>query len=207
MYSAIGSDLHVNYPTLGYDLEPQGLVSIRNIAPNVLLIALNQRTVYINRKGCCVMARPRLLPSDAELTKMVEKGMSHQEIRDEIERAYHVNVSRSTVSVAIMRAGLSEEGHRYKDTVPWKVRTGHATEYPVRMLRLLGRDKSGQPLDRNEQKRLASWLEMLERERVVVAYCPDSEGEGFHYVDEKYRQGPNADIPIRVKILLPEEIA
>jgi hypothetical protein len=138
---------------------------------------------------------------------MVDKGMSHQEIRDEIERSYHVNVSRSTVSVAIMRAGLSEEGHRYKDTVPWKVRMAHATEYPVRMLRLLGRDRAGLPLDRTEAKRLASWLEMLDRERVIVAYCPDAEGEGFHYVDEKYRQGPNADVPIRVKILLPEEIA
>jgi hypothetical protein len=138
---------------------------------------------------------------------MVNKGMTHQEIRDEIERVWHVNVSRSTVSVAIMRAGLSEEGQRYRDTVPWKVRMVHATEYPVRMLRLLGRQRAGLPLDRNEAKRLTSWLEMLDRERVVIAYCPDALDEGFHYVDEKYRQGPNADIPIRVKILLPEEIA
>jgi hypothetical protein len=153
------------------------------------------------------MARPRILPSDKELEKMVNKGMSHQEIRDEIERVWHVNVSRSTVSVAIMRAGLSDEGHRYNDTVPWRVRMAHATEYPVRMLRTLGRQRAGLPLDHTEAKRLASWLDMLERERVIVAYCPDSLDQGFHYVDEKYRQGPHADIPIRVKILLPEEIA
>jgi hypothetical protein len=49
MYSAIGSDLHVNYPTFGDDLEPQSLVSIRNNASNVLLNYLHERNVYINK--------------------------------------------------------------------------------------------------------------------------------------------------------------
>ena len=152
------------------------------------------------------MGRPRLLPPDSELEKMLNEGLSHQEIRDEIERKFHISVSRSTVSVALMRAGLTEEGHRYKDTLPWRLRMEHVTEYPARMLRLLGRRRKGNPLDRREEVRLNSWLDMLERERVIVAYAPNTD-DGFHYVDEKYRQGPNKDVPIRVRILLSEEIA
>lgn len=40
---------------------------------------------------------------------------------------------------------------------------------------------------------------------VVVAYCPDHE-DGFLYVDETFRQGPNPEIPIRVRTLRLDEI-
>lgn len=73
------------------------------------------------------------------------------------------------------------------------------------MLRLLGRRRAGIPLDVDSEQRLDSFLAMLERERVVVAYCPDHE-DGFLYVDESLRGGPNPEIPIRVQVLRAYEV-
>jgi hypothetical protein len=137
---------------------------------------------------------------------MVEAGMTHAEIAAECERITGHKVARSTVSAALSRAALvKKEGHRYYETVPWRVQPEHASEYAVRMLRLLGRRRAGIPLDIDSEQRLDSFLAMLERERVVVAYCPEHE-DGFLYVDEALRAGPNPDIPIRVQVLRLSEV-
>jgi hypothetical protein len=47
---------------------------------------------------------------------------------------------------------------------------------------------------------------MLERERVIIAYCPEDE-DGFLYVDERLRWGPDEDIPVREKVLRLAHIA
>lgn len=152
------------------------------------------------------MPAHKLLPPDSELRKMVDQGMTHAEIASECERLTGHKVARSTVSAALSRAALTtKEGHRYFDCVPWRVRPEHASEYAVRMLRLLGRRREGIPLAEQDEQRLDSWLGMLERERVIVAYAPEHE-DGFLYVDEELRSGPNPDIPIRVQVLRLSEI-
>jgi hypothetical protein len=99
----------------------------------------------------------------------------------------------------------TKEGHRFFETVPWRVQPVHAAEYPVRMLRLLGRRRAGIPLDDDSSARLDSWLAMLERERVVVAYAPEGK-DGFLYVDERFRGGPNPNVPIRVQAVRAWEV-
>lgn len=141
------------------------------------------------------MAAPRLLPPTTELAKMVEAGLTHQQIADQIQASTGITVARSTVSVALSKAGLARDGMRYRDELPWRVRAEHLTQYPARMLRLLGRSRAGKSLGDEEQDRLDAWLESLEERALVVAYVP--EGDGFIYVDaDEINDGANG-IPIR----------
>lgn len=137
----------------------------------------------------------RILPPAAELQKMLDAGMTHQEIADEIAKRTGEPVARSTVSAAISRAGLSGTMPRYREVIPWKVKVGHLNEYPARMLRLYGRRRDGYSLTDEEAKRLESWLLMLDSENAVVGYDPDNEEQGFHYVLSQTGDG-YMDIPI-----------
>lgn len=130
------------------------------------------------------MAAPRLLPPTSDLAKLVEQGLTHQEIADHINETMGVLVSRSTVSVALSRAGLAKGAMRYKDELPWKVKSEHITQYPARMLRLLGRRRAGVALTDDEVDRLDAWLESLEEKGLVVAYVPDGDGFIYVYADE-----------------------
>jgi len=141
------------------------------------------------------------LPPEAELRRFMEEGRTHAEIRVECERVAGRRFANATTSAMLSRASMTtKEGHRYFESIPWRIRPEHATEYAARMLRLLGRRRTGVPLSDDDTAHLDSWLGMLERERLVVAYRPDAE-EGFRYVDEELRSGPNPDIPIRVQPL------
>lgn len=146
------------------------------------------------------------LPPDSDLERMVDDGMTHAEITAECERITGQRLARSTVSAALSRVALnSTTGHRYFECLPWRVRPEHASEYPARVLRLLGRLRTGYPLHEGDQQRVDSWLATLERERVIVAYCPESE-DGFLYVDEALRSGPHPEIPIRVQTIRWNEV-
>lgn len=150
------------------------------------------------------MAAPRLLPPVSDLARMVDAGMTHQQIADRIEEATGIQVSRSTVSAALSRAGLSSVGNRYKTEIPWKVKAEHLTQYPARMLRLLGRRRSGGDLSETDGERLDAWLEALDERGLVVAYAPT--GDGFIYVDADER-GDGADgVPIRKRTITADEL-
>lgn len=150
------------------------------------------------------MAAPRLLPPIQELRKLVEAGYSHSDIAEHVERLTGIPVSRSSVSSALSRAGLTSEPPRYKDEIPWKVRTQHLTQYPARMLRLLGRERAGLELSHEDHLRLAGWLHSMEDKNIVVAYAP--EGPGFIYVTaDEVNDGMNG-IPIRRRLITPDEL-
>lgn len=146
------------------------------------------------------MARPRILPDAKTLKRWVEvEHLTHAQIAERIYRETGEQVARSTVSAALSRAGLAGTRPRYKRTLPWTVTTIHLAEYPARMLRLLGRRLDGErPLNDEENRRLDSWLDMLEAERMVVAYDPDNLEQGFHYIDRGRGDGKDG-IPIRRK--------
>jgi hypothetical protein len=148
------------------------------------------------------MPAPRLLPSDRELGRLVEQGLTHQEIADWVLEHLGHRVSRSTVSVALSRAGLSKEAMRYKRELPWKVKADHLTEYPARMLRLLGRRRAEGELTDDEDARLDAWLEALEEREIVVAYSPE---RGFLYVDADEIGDGNDGIPIRRRAIGEDE--
>lgn len=150
------------------------------------------------------MAAPRILPPTQELRKLVEAGLTHADIVEHLRETSGLMVSRSAVSSALSRAGLTKETPRYREEVPWKVRGEHLTEYPVRMLRLLGRRRAGFELSGDEAVRLDAWLEGLKEKSLVVAYAPDA--GGFLYVDDDEVDDGKGGIPIRTRIVTPDEI-
>ena len=143
------------------------------------------------------MGRPRILPPTNELIRMFEDGMTHQQIAERVFADTGQRVSRSTVSAALHRAGKTRGKKRYKDEVPWKVSQDHLAEYPVRMLRLLGRRNHGLDVNPADTIRLDNWLSLLEAENAVVAYDPTNPVQGFHYVERRPDDATNG-IPIRV---------
>lgn len=146
------------------------------------------------------MPAVRLLPDNNTLQRWVEEGLTHQQIADRVFQQTGNTVSRSTVSAALHRAGLTEPAPRYKDELPWHVKVQHITEYPARMLRLLGRRRLGDELNETDEKRLDSWLKQLEDQHAVVAYDPDSR-YGFYYVEKDDKTDGRDGIPIRVQVV------
>lgn len=146
------------------------------------------------KEGSSAMAPPRLTPDKTTLRRWIEEGLTHAQMAERVYRETGEHVSRSSISAAISRLGLSEPTPRYERELPWRVKVQHLKAYPARMLRLLGRRNAGKTLTEEEQHRLSSWLELLDRERAVVAYDPDSE-EGFFYVARK--RGERSSLPIR----------
>ena len=112
---------------------------------------------------------------------MVDKGMTHQQIAEEVSRRTGYPVSRSSVSAALFRAGEVSSAKRYPEEIPWIVKEEHQTHYAARMLRLLGRRRKGIANSAESDARLDSWLRQLERAGAVVTYVPDTE-DGFFYV-------------------------
>ena len=82
------------------------------------------------------------------------------------------------------------------DEIPWRVKIEHLKEYPARMLRLLGRRRSGQPLTQTEDQGLDSWLKKLDDDHAVVGYDPDSI-YGFYCIEKDDRTDGRDGIPIR----------
>lgn len=150
------------------------------------------------------MPAPKILPPISELTKLVEQGLTHQEIVDHLRATQGIWVSRSTVSVALSRAGLTQSARRYRSEIPWKVRGEHLTQYPARMLRLLGRRNAGHELTGDEASRLDSWVESLAERGFVVAYAPD--GPGFIYVDADEVGDGAGGLPIRKRVIQSDEL-
>lgn len=141
----------------------------------------------------------RIIPPKNQLARWLEAGLTHEEIVDKIEEETGQRVTRPAVSLAVKREGLDGIGRsrtiqRRKEEIPWRVQPRHLQRYPVRMLRLYARARSGGALNEGEASRLDSWLAKLHEEGLVVAYDPDSY-EGFLYVDRE--PGDPADIPIR----------
>lgn len=140
------------------------------------------------------MPRPQILPSAQEMMKMVEKGWTHQQIADWVYEQTGEKVTRGSVSVALSRAGYATEKHRYAEEIPWRLTGKDLKAYPIRMLRLLGRRRAGEPLSEDDTKRLDSWLDQLKRENAVVAYVLD---EVPHVIYVPREAGDPRDIPIR----------
>lgn len=143
------------------------------------------------------MPRPRILPDNATLSRWVrEEGLTQADVIQRVYEETGVRVARSTIASALHRAGLTEPQARYKREIPWRVKSKHASAYPARMLRDLGRVRAGGRLPDDEAARFSSWMEMIETEQVVVAYDPDSE-PGFFYVPATQRGDFPEGTPIR----------
>lgn len=136
------------------------------------------------------MGRSRISPTEKELEELLRLGYTHEQIVEKVYEETGVRLSRSTISVAIGRAGLQTQ-NRYTEEIPWKVATKYLRAYPAKMLRLLGRRRAGLELSEVEDHRLDAWLAKLEKENAVVVYDPS---RGFGYA-ERVASDPK-DIPI-----------
>lgn len=141
------------------------------------------------------MAPRTKVPDKATLRRWRDEGLTQQEM---VERLYQETgevVSRSGIANAMARLGLAGEGQRYEDEVPWAINPTHATSTPLRMLRLLGRRRSGKTLNSREHETLDQWLYQLRTRDWIVGYDPD-DLTGFHYINRKYKDHDD-DVPIR----------
>lgn len=120
---------------------------------------------------------------------MIDQGMTHQQIADQVTRETGYKVSRSTVSAALHRAGQSSPAKRYPEVMPWTVHEQHQTHYAARMLRLLGRRRRGIQNSAEADARLDSWLDQLAANQAVVTYVPDTVDGFFYVTGEPYMEG------------------
>lgn len=141
------------------------------------------------------MAKVSVLPDVRTLQHWIEdEGLTHSQCAARVAEQTGHHVSRAAISVALHRAGLTEEKQRYKDEIPWEL-TGEALHaYPVRMLRFLGRRRRGLPLGEDENKRLDQWLAKMAKYNAVVAWDPDSTEQVFYVTREP---GDSVEIPVR----------
>lgn len=149
------------------------------------------------------MARPRVLPPVQEICKLLDSGMTQAQVAEYLSKQTGERVTRSAVSVALSRAGVTTQATRYRDELPWKVAQPHLTAYPARMLRVLGRERAGLRVTAEDGKRLASWLDTLREMNAVVAYSPTA---GFLYVTADEVGDGEDGIPIRRRTILDEEL-
>lgn len=138
----------------------------------------------------------RILPPTSELRHMVDAGMTHQEIADQVTRETGYPVSRSSVSAALHRAGATASAKRYPEEIPWTVREEHQTHYAARMLRLLGRRRKGIANSAEMDARLDSWLHQLVSTGAVVTYVPDTEVGFFYILGDPDTEG----IPVKAEL-------
>lgn len=157
-----------------------------------------------------------LLPSERKFLQWIRNGWSFREIEAEcatragMPLATLTRIDRSILTMkvdqAITRAMTSKGlGHRYDDAAPWRVLDVHRGAHELHMLHLLGRRRCGQPLGPSSASVLHSFLFLLGRARLVVAYCPALE-EGFTYVPDSWRSPHHDDIPICFPVLPLDEI-
>lgn len=141
------------------------------------------------------MVAHRLIPDKSTLEHWVrDEHLTHAQIAQRIYATTGHMVARSSVSSALSKHGLTNPTPRYNEEVPWRVANEHLKEYPVRMLRTLGRKRAGLELPDGDEERLASWLDRLRQDDFVVAYDPEG---GFVYTARE--AGDPVDIPIRVR--------
>ena len=151
------------------------------------------------------MAPPTLVPDRTTLSRWQGEGLTHQQMAERHYEETGILVTRTAISAAMVRYGLAEDGVRYKDMIPWRVKVIHAKAYPVRMLRLLGRRNSGGELNELEEQALERWLQKMAEDRTIVAYDEDSDA-GFFYIDKRHKDHRGA-APIRKKQIKVNETA
>lgn len=131
------------------------------------------------------------------MEKYLAKGLTQSQIVDEWEQASGNRVSRSAISLAMKRYGLtpSRPVERYLDMLPWHIAEEHLMHQDARMLRFEARRRRGKSLTDKEKHLLHEWKQALEVEEAVVHYERNTP-EGFHWV---YRKDSDDDIIRRPK--------
>ena len=133
------------------------------------------------------------------LKRYIDAGLSLTEMAEHWETETGTTRARSSFAVAMSRYNMTSAHPqvRHDDTLPWRVKSKHAMEYPARMLRALGRRNKGLPIGEELSDRLDSYLRDLDKDNAVVHYDAETP-EGFWHVprepqDKGYIRQPRAD--------------
>jgi len=119
------------------------------------------------------MPAHRVVPDKTELRRMIEHGLTDQEIADLVFEQSGQKVTRSAVTMAAARYGLNARRPRYDELLPWRVKTKHLRSWDARMLRAEARRRRGGALSEVDEKKLDSWLAHLNEENATVLYDAD----------------------------------
>lgn len=125
----------------------------------------------------------RKLPPVHVLRQLRLNGMTLREIATEYD------VTEPAVWRALDRAGLIERRAGFQDILPWKVLPEHKSTAIMERFRTILKQKNGLPTTATEERLLATWLEDLQENNVVVNYHPEAPASGasskggFYYVE------------------------
>lgn len=131
------------------------------------------------------MARPRKLPDNEDLKKLLSTGATY----DDIARRY--GVTAQAVGDLVNRWGLNVEPRHVslKDYIPWRVPTEHHGEYPRRMLYLYAKQQTGRDLTAKQAGQVKLFTEKLDAafdgQGGVIAYAPGHEKGPFIVVPRR----------------------
>ena len=129
--------------------------------------------------------RPRLLPPvDVLLQWRDDDGLSQAQIAERVNKqnlaqmgADFRPVTRSAVSVALLRAGKTGLPSRYAAEIPWSPIAGeHLNQYPHSMLRLWARRNRGEELTERQIRNLDNVVMKLRDKNEVITYEPTNGG-------------------------------
>lgn len=127
------------------------------------------------------MPAERILPSDSILEKWIAEGLSHSQICDRVEEQSGRRPSRSAVSVALSRAGLTNR-IRYDNWLPWKhisIEHNHANDaQKLRMGARLMYDVGVNGSSETDTATFTNWCRRL-RDAEAVVYYNEELPEGF----------------------------
>jgi len=135
------------------------------------------------------MAPPRKPgPDNGELRAWKAAGYTHRQMADKAAEKYGEPWSPQLIAKRLSQAGLTREGHRYADAVPWKVRGAHSKHYRLQLLRFMEKRDRGLLADDFWPRRIDNFIREIERLNVVVAYNPaaaddDPQEVVFPFVD------------------------
>lgn len=130
--------------------------------------------------GLAPDARPPRIQDVDEILRWIAAGRSTSWMCEEYERRYNITAPPSLF--VDVRQGLGPSATRDATAlIPWSVRAEHRWAYPLALLRMEQRRRSGHAITSTDRARLESWRGTLERKALVVHYDPTT-AEGFHYV-------------------------
>lgn len=124
------------------------------------------------------MGAKKIVDEDEVLTWFAE-GRTYAWMQQTYRDKYGIETGLAMWGNYRRRRGLERRIERNDDLIPWAVAKEHRWAYPVMMLRAAARQRAGLPSTPVILTRLASWLNRMERDGLVVDYDP---AKGFSYV-------------------------
>ena len=124
------------------------------------------------------------IQDEAEVVRWFTEGRTYRWMVEEHDRKYHIRLSPSAFSNFRVRKGLQRRIAREPELIPWEISLPHRWAYPLAMLRVEARRRSGFEVRAADVERLESWKRGMNEDGVVVHYDPDTE-QGWWYVPRR----------------------